>query len=133
MADIDFNYFLAQKYSQLQQQADATTANAASSGIAARAAASLDQARAGVVGPESVANIAQTRAQTNLIGQQAQVVVPESRARIANLGAETALSGTNNLIARREGLTPRPILPSSLQAIMGNRYRLGGLYGDPVQ
>ena len=126
MADVDFNYFLQRKYAVLQQQADAGTSNAASGAIqansgaiAARAGANLDNTRATLLPAESAATIAQSRAQTRLIGEQANVVAPESMARIAGMTADTALTGTNNKIAIREGLVPRPIMGSALAGVMG--------------
>lgn len=127
---VDFNYFLARKYAILQQQADATTQNANSSAVASAAAAAVDRTRAGLMPAESAAQIAQQGAQTRLLGEQAAVVRPESAARIASMNAETALTGTNNQIAIREGLTPRPILGSSLNNVLGSRGYTGFRLSD---
>lgn len=124
---VDFNYFLARKYAQLQQQADATTQNANSNAVQAatgavvgNAAAALDTARATALPAESAAQIALQRAQARLVGEQASVVAPESRARIGQITAETGLTNTNNKIAIREGLTPRSFqLGGALSDVLG--------------
>lgn len=110
---VDFDYFLRQKYAQLQQQADATTQNAQTSSVVGRAAANLDNVRAALMPAESKANIGLTRANTGqaiantgLITEQAKIVAPESAARIANMNADTALTRTNRDVAIRQNLTP---------------------------
>jgi hypothetical protein len=78
---VDFNYFLERKYAQLQQQADATTSNAASTAITANAsanasaaAAGLDAARTKVLPAESAAAIGLQGAQAGLLRTQASVL-----------------------------------------------------------
>lgn len=126
MPDID--YWLGRKYAILQQQADATTNNAASTAIASLAAADVDRTRASLLPAESRAGVAKTGAETKLLGEQAGILGPESLARIAQMRAETGLVGTNTAIAKRKGLDELTILPESLSAIMGTRgyqgYRL---------
>lgn len=114
----DFNYFLAQKYANLRQEADATTAsaaantqNAASSAIQSAAAARNLDAEAGLTGVkanllpgESQAQVGLTRAQTSLVGNQAAVVIPTSQAQIRGLDATTAGQIQTNQIQFRNGL-----------------------------
>jgi hypothetical protein len=88
MADVDWNALLQQKYAILQQQADAATRTA-------NASANLDQARANVVPGESAANIAQTRANTDLIGQQAKYFGPTALANIDLTRANVGLAKAN--------------------------------------
>ncbi len=108
---VDFNYFLRQKYAQLQQQADATTTNAAANtrnaatnALTGDAAARLDRTRAALLPAESQASIAKMGAETNLIGEQASIVRPESAARIANMNADTNFTRTQDKVAQRQGL-----------------------------
>lgn len=122
---VDFNYFLNRKYAQLQQQADATTANARAAtqnaetnALTGAAAARLDTTRAKLLPAESRATVAKIGAETNLIGEQAKIVAPESLARIGQIRAETALTGTQNEVARRQGLT-------SIGELLGDRQQSG--------
>lgn len=101
---VDFDFFLRQKYSQLQQQADATTRNAATNALVGKAAAGLDSTRAALMPAESRANIGQTLANTNLLGEQAAIVRPESAARIRGMDADTKRTLTGEEIDRRQGL-----------------------------
>ncbi len=138
---VDFNYFLNQKYAQLQQQADATTANAkantlnaSTNAITGAAAARLDSTRAALLPGESQATIAKLGAETGLIGEQAKIVAPESTARIGQIRAETALTGTQNEVARRQGLTPIGQLlgergqSSLINLLYGNQANDGGFF-----
>lgn len=112
MPDVDFNYFLARKYAALQQQADATTSNAASQAIqstaqakALNADAGLTDVRAKLLPGESASNVALQGAQRNLLSEQTKIVAPESVARIAGLNAGTAGALDQNLAFRRTNLT----------------------------
>ena len=67
---MDIQYWLDRKYALLQQQANATTQNAASTATASNAAAALDLTRSRLLPNESKASIAKTGAETNLLGQQ---------------------------------------------------------------
>jgi hypothetical protein len=112
---VDFNYFLNRKYSQLQQQADATTKNAKTNALTGAAAARLDNVRSDLLPDESLAGIRRTDAEVGLIGEQTRIVAPESAARIAQMGAETNRTNVGAKIDERQGLTP-----------------LGDLLGAPV-
>lgn len=103
---VDFDYFLRAKYAQLQQQADATTKNAATSAMVGKAAAGLDNTRAALLPGESRASIAKMGAETGLIGEQAAIVRPESAARIAGMEADARFTDTQNRVAIRQGETP---------------------------
>lgn len=124
--DVNFKYFLDRKYNQLQQQADATTQNAASNAIAAQAGARLDNTRAALLPGESAAGIRKMDAETGLIGQQAKYFGPEALARIAQMKADTAYTGTQNRIAIREGLDERRASQSAIDRIIQSR---GGYQG----
>lgn len=102
---VDFDYFLRAKYAQLQQQADATTKNAATNAMVGKAAAGLDTTRAALLPGESQASIAKMGAETNLIGEQASIVRPESAARIAGMSADTDLTRTQRDVIIRQDLT----------------------------
>jgi hypothetical protein len=111
---VDFNYFLAQKYAVLKQQADAgsesaraQSTNAATAAITGRAAANLDTTRANLMPAESQAQIALQGAQTGLTRNQAQVVVPLAQAQIRGMDATTAFTGTQNKVLTRNELTPQ--------------------------
>lgn len=112
----DLSFWLGRKYALLQQQADATTQNAASSAIASRAAADVDTARASLMPAESAAQIAAQRAQTNLTNLQSQTVLPESEARVGQMRAETGLT-TERAIGERQLNKQTPTSQSSLQAV----------------
>lgn len=112
MPDVDFNYFLARKYAQLQQQADATTSNAASTAIQTTAQAAALNADAALTGVrtkllpgESAATVGLQRAQTNLTNENASIVRPESVARIASVNAGTAGQLDQNKAFVRTNLT----------------------------
>lgn len=111
MPDID--YWLARKYAQLQEHADAASQNAASQAIAATSSAALDTTRAGLLPAESQAGIAKTRADTNFLNQQAQYLGPETLARIRNLGAEANLTNTQAQVAGYRGLPTQGPFASS--------------------
>lgn len=132
MAEVNFDYFLRRKYAQLQQQADATTKNAATSALTGRAAANFDNVRASLLPTESRANVAQTQANTNLIDQQAAVVAPESQARIRQMDAGAQYTGTQDAVLRREGLMTRSTSPSALSSVLGARGYTGFQLGDIV-
>ena len=103
---VDFDFFLRQKYAQLQQQADATTQNAQTNSVVGQAAARLDNTRSALLPAESKAGIAKTFAETGLIGEQAKVVAPTAAANIANTNANTKATLTGEEVTRRQGLTP---------------------------
>ncbi len=125
---VDFGYFLGRKYAQLQQQADASTTQAASGAVqananatAAKAAAGLDNVRAGLLPGESAAQIGLQRAQATLVGNQALTTIPESQARIGLDRANTALIGTQNKVLTRDGLTERSLIsPGGPSRIFGS-------------
>lgn len=114
----DIGYWLGRKYSILQQEADATSRNAASTAqnansnsqnaataaMTGAASAALDKVRANLLPKQAAADIAQTTAQTGLIGQQAKYFGPVALAGIANTRANTALTNTTNAVSRYEGL-----------------------------
>lgn len=112
MPDVDFNYFLARKYAALQQQADATTSNAASTAIQATAQAgalnadtTLTGVRTKLLPGESAAQTALQGAQTRLTNENASIVRPESIARIASVNAGTAGQLDQNKAFVRTNLT----------------------------
>lgn len=122
----NIGYWLDRKYAILQQQADATSRNAATNAQVGAASAALDLTRSRLLPAESAANIGQTQAQTNLLGEQAKVVVPESRARINSLNADAGLASANTGLVR-DSLKTYSALPASLQAVMGAQYQLGDI------
>lgn len=126
MADVDFNFFLRQKYAQLQQQADATTQNASTNAMVGRAAAGFDAARTALMPAESKANVGLTRAQTGLTNEQAAIVAPESAARISNMNADTNRTNIGARVDERQGLMGIGSLPG-VQAIRDSL--LGGIGG----
>lgn len=115
--NVDFQYFLNQKYNQLKQQADATTLNAKTNALTGAAAARLDNTRATLLPAESAASIGKTKAETGLIGEQAKVVGPEAAARIVSLRAGANRDNTEAAATRRRSLTERSILPASIDAV----------------
>ena len=117
MAPINWEYFLNQKYAQLQQQANAQTQNAATNALTGAAAARLDTVQAQLLPEQAEAENARTRAQASLFGNQAQVVIPESRARIRSMDADTAFTDTETKRLRRISLTERQPSQESLSAV----------------
>jgi hypothetical protein len=87
MADL-----LARKYMILQQQADATTKNAATGALVGAAGARLDNTRASLLPGQAAAEIAKLGADTLLTKEQTKIVLPESQARVRNLNANTGLT-----------------------------------------
>lgn len=134
MAEVNFDYFLSRKYAQLQQQADATTANArattqnaATNALTGAAAANLDRTKANLMPVESAATVARLGSETNLANQQASVVVPESRARVRGMDADTALTGTQNKVLTRTSLTPMQELFGSNSAFNNSPTSFGSV------
>ena len=66
--------FLRTKYALMQQQADATTQNAATAALTGKAAANLDTVRAGLMPAESRANIGLVKANTGLAQANTRLV-----------------------------------------------------------
>ena len=118
---VDFDFFLRQKYAQLQQQADATTQNAKTNSVVGQAAARLDNTRSALLPAESRAGVAKTVAETGLIGEQAKVVAPTAAANIANTNANTKATLTGEEVTRRQGLTSLGALigPDALRQLTG--------------
>lgn len=126
---VDFNYFLAQKYALLRQQADADTTNAGSQRIQANAnaevagtTAALNRTQNQLAPADSAARNAAQLAGARLANEQAAVVAPESTARIAQIGAETALTGSQNKALIRTALTP-------FSQVIGGGSPLGRIFG----
>lgn len=98
--------FLRTKYALLQQQADATTQNAATAALTGKAAANLDTVRAGLMPAESQANIGLVKANTGLAQANTALTntqnewlprmnlgtLEEQRARTRSLNTETDLT-----------------------------------------
>lgn len=129
---VDFNYFLARKYALQQQEADATTSNAASQAIQARAnagvadtTARLNTVQANLAPAESASQNALRAAQARLTGVQADVLPGQSAADIALTRANASLTGTNEQVVRRQSLTPF----SSIIGGGGFGRALGGVLG----
>lgn len=122
---VDFDFFLRQKYAQLQQQADATTQNAQTNSVVGQAAARLDNTRSALLPAESRASIGKTLAETGLIGEQTKIVAPESVARIANMNADTNRTNIGAKVDERQGL----IGISSLPGVQGIRDAILGTGG----
>ena len=119
---------LSRKYAILQQEADATTQNAQSAALRAGADAGLTNAQAAGArianqfAPDVArANVAQTRANTNLLGEQAKVIAPESRARIAGLDANTGYTRMNTRALYNDAVKTFEVTPSALSSVLGTR------------
>lgn len=128
----DINYWLDRKYAILDQNAAATSQNAASNAIAATAAAGVDNTKAKLMPAESAASIAQTRAQANLLGTQARLLPAESAANIglvrANTGlaqANTGLVGANTSTVAR-ALKTYDATDADAESVTRSRLGLGG-------
>lgn len=132
MAGVNFNYWLTQKYNQLQQQADATTQNAATNALTGKSAAALDDVKTRLLPTESAASVNKTNAETGLIGQQAKYFGPEIEARIAQMRADAGYTTTQDKVLQREGLMTRTTLPSSLSSILGARGYTGFSLDDAL-
>lgn len=115
----DMHYWLARKYSVMQQGADAATQSAASGAITANAGANVDNTRARLMPGESMASILTQRAQANLANQQASVVVPVAQAGIANTNAQTNLTGVQARAAYKMGAEEFTATQDSLRRVMG--------------
>lgn len=116
----DMHYWLARKYSVMQQGADATSQNAASGALTSAASAAVDNTRARLMPGESMANILAQRAQARLANEQASVVAPVAQAGIANTNAQTAYTGTQNQALFKSAVELQPeIGVSSLRRAMG--------------
>lgn len=86
---LERKYMILQQHADANsEQARATTTSAGTNAMVGKSAANLDNVRAGLLPAESAANIGLTRANTGLIGQQAKYFGPESMARVANLRAD---------------------------------------------
>ena len=122
----DMNYWLGRKYAILQQNADATSQNAATSAMSAEAGAGLTRAQtAGTLTQNqfipqvTMADIAQTRANTGLIGAQAAALPLESAARIRASDAGANFTNTQNKVLTRESLDEMRVAPGSLASVLG--------------
>lgn len=109
---VDFNYFLNRKYALMAQNADADTSRASSAAIsavagaeAARAAANVDNVRAGLMPAESQSQIGLQTAQGRVFNAQADLIPQEGAARIGQIKADTAFTGTQNKVLTRNSLT----------------------------
>lgn len=127
---VDFNYFLARKYALQQQEADATTSNAASTRIQADAnagvaatQAKMNTVQTGLLPGESASQNALRAAQAGLMREQAAVVRPEADAGIALTRANAQLANINGLAVRRTALT---------DTATGGGLAIGGLPGMPA-
>lgn len=110
---VDFNYFLARKYALQQQEANATTANAASGRIQADAnalvagtVAKQNTVQTSLMPAESASQNALRAAQALLAGTQARLMPAESAANIAQTQAQTRLTGFQGDAVKRNELTP---------------------------
>ena len=128
----DIEYWLAQKYAILQQQADADTSRAGAAVTTANSAANLDATRARLLPAESKANIGLTNAQANLTTENAAQVAPLARANIGLMGAQTGLARANIGLTDAQTVTERslgaPTLPGiapGVSAYDSLRSRLG--------
>lgn len=132
---VDFNYFLAQKYALLKQQADAgtvsanaTSQNAATNAIVGAASAGLDRTRTTLLPAESRSTIGLQGAQRNLLTEQAAVVRPESTARIGQMNAETGLVRANTTSVDQLNEI-QGIQPGALSNVLGARGYAGPRLG----
>lgn len=126
MADMD--YWLGRKYAILQQEADAGSTSAQAGATAAQSGAELTRAQAAGVRAQNayipqvtLANIAQTQANTNLIGEQARVIAPESQARIRQMGAETGYTDMQRRALYEDAVRQYRVSPDSLTGVTGAR------------
>ena len=118
--------FLNRKYAILQQQANATTQNAATAAMTGRAAANLDTVRAGLMPAESQANVGLTKANTQLANINAAWLPRINEANIANTQASTADTLVGTQIKRREGLETNSPLAAATRL-------MGGVYTPAVR
>lgn len=118
--------FLNRKYAIAQQQADATTQNAATAAMTGKAAANLDTTRAGLLPAESQANIGLTQANTRMANLNADWLPRINEANIANTEANTADTRVGTRVKVREGLIERAPLRAATRL-------MGGVYTPAVR
>ena len=107
---------LARKYQILQQQADATTQNSATTALVGGASVNLDNIKGRLLPGQISSDIAKTNAETGLVGQQAKYFGQSALANIANLNASTqgTIAETNRTRLEQD---PTPPDSASLEAI----------------
>ena len=121
---------LARKYAILQQQADATTKNAATTALVGGANAALDTTRNRLLPDQAAAEIAKTKADTGLVGEQAKYFGKTALANIANLGSSTNLNNTNASRVRLNSVDTDTIDPDSIDMIRKMRASRGFQFSD---
>lgn len=125
-----FADLLRQKYSILQQQADATTTNATSNQTAAQAGARLDTARARELPADSAATRALQGRQGDLLREQATYFGPTALANIAESRSRIPLNEANAFQSLQQGLTLQDLLTTAAPANPFDRIPVGGARGS---
>jgi len=126
MSEVDFNFFLNRKYAQLQQQADATTQNAATNALTGAAAARLDNTKTNLLPGESAAQVAKLGADTRFTNTQNTFYGPQAQANIAATQAGTRKTDEETRGIKQDNDPANQTL-GSLRGVLGPNYSLGSI------
>lgn len=139
MAGVDFGYFLNRKYSILQDEANATTRNAASNAqnanantrnaatgaLTGAAQAQLDRTRNALLPGESAAQIANLGAETRSINENTRFIAPLANSTIRGNDASARNLNAQSTLSEQDAQPGSSVFGSSLGALGVPRPTLG--------